>query len=215
MATVAATDDVRVLVITGAGTAFCAGADLAATFGGPPRPVAELRRHLHAIYDSFLRVRDLPIPTIAAVNGPAVGAGANLALSCDLRVADRTATLGFTFTRLGLHPGGGASYFLTRQVGPQRALAMLLDGATLSAEEALARGLVLEVAEDPVARALSLADGYATLDRDLVRDLVHTVRMAVETDLATIAAFESWAQASSATKPEIRSAIQRLKHPRR
>ena len=84
---VAADNGARVLVVTGNGTAFCAGADLSVTFGQASRPVRQLRADLMATYDSFLRVRRLTIPTIAAVQGPAVGAGANLALSCDVRIA--------------------------------------------------------------------------------------------------------------------------------
>ncbi|MBB4910891.1 enoyl-CoA hydratase-related protein [Actinophytocola algeriensis] len=140
---VAADGDARALVLTGNGTAFCAGADLTATFGDPGLPVHVLRDRLRATYDSFLRVRRLPIPTIAAVQGAAVGAGANLALCCDLRIAGPRARFGITFTRLGLHPGGGCTAFLVDALGPQRALAVLLDGATLSAAEAEAAGLVL------------------------------------------------------------------------
>src|SRR5437867_3937391 len=79
--------DARVVVVTGAGPAFSAGADLPAVFGNLERPVAEIRSGLRAIYDSFLRFRRLEIPTIAAVNGHAVGAGVNLAMACDLRIA--------------------------------------------------------------------------------------------------------------------------------
>lgn len=218
VASVAADSTARVLVVTGAGPAFCAGGDLSAMFGradGAGRAVSEIRSDLHAIYDSFLRVGRLSIPTIAAVNGAAVGAGLALAFCCDVRLAGPRATFGATFTRIGLHPGGGCTYFLVRALGPQRALALLLDGGTLSAREALEHGIVLEVTDDPLAAALALADRYAALDPDLVRDIKQTVGLAVDTDLATVLQVESWAQAASATSPEVLSAVARFSRPAR
>ena len=122
VAEVAADPDARALVVAGAGSAFCAGADLPAVFGGPERPEAEIRRDLQRLYRSFLAVAELSIPTIAAVQGPAVGAGLNLAMCCDLRIAGPEAVFAATFTKLGLHPGGGCTYFLVRALGRQRAL---------------------------------------------------------------------------------------------
>ena len=140
------------LVITGAGKGFSAGADLPALFGDLDPDVGVVRSGLHEIYDSFLRVRRLRIPTIAAVNGAAVGAGVNLAMCCDVRIAGPHARFGITFTKLGLHPGGGCTWFLTQALGRQRAMALIMDGGTLDADEAQALGLVLQVAEDPVCR---------------------------------------------------------------
>ncbi len=210
VAAIAADATARALVVTGAGTAFCAGADLPAVFGGPRRPVGELRRHLSVLYDSFLGVRTLSIPTIAAIQGPAVGAGANLAMCCDIRIAGPRASLGFTFARLGLHPGGGASYFLVRTMGAQRALATLLDGAVLDAPQALACGLVLRIEDDPLHCARQLAERYAELDPDLTLDIKHAVRIAETGRLDAVLDFESWAQASSATGPQIQAAVDRL-----
>jgi enoyl-CoA hydratase len=210
VALVAADPAAQALVVTGAGTAFCAGADLPAVFGGPARPVAEVRRQLSVIYDSFLAVRRLSIPTIAAVHGPAVGAGANLALCCDLRIAGPQASFGFTFARLGLHPGGGASYFLLGAVGAQRALATLLDGAVLDAAQALACGLVLSVENDPLEYALQVATRYSQLDPDLAMNIKHAVRIAETSGLDEVLDFESWAQAASAGGPQVRAAIDRI-----
>jgi enoyl-CoA hydratase len=204
---VAADEEARALVVTGAGTAFCAGADLVATFGDPDRPVHVLRDRLRATYDSFLRVRRLAIPTIAAVHGAAVGAGVNLALSCDLRIAGPHARFGVTFSRLGLHPGGGCTHFLVQALGPQRALALLLDGATLTAEEAVSTGLALRVADDPLAEAVALATRYAALDPGLVADVKHAVAIAAGGAFEAVLDFEAWAQASSATKPAVAQAI--------
>ena len=204
VAAVRADDDARVLVIGAEGSSFCAGADLPALFGerATDRSVGALRRRLRDYYQSFLALRDLEIPTIAAVQGPAVGAGLNLALCCDLRIAGPQARFAATFTRIGLHPGGGCTYFLTRELGAQRALALMLDGGALSAAEALAQGIALSVETDPLAAALRLAERYAGLRPELTRDLKRSVRLAAVGDLESVVEFEAWAQAESATHPE-------------
>lgn len=210
VATVAADSDAKALVVTGAGTAFCSGAYLPEVFGAPDRPESQIRSDLQELYRSFLAVAELAIPTIAAVNGPAVGAGLNLAMCCDLRVAAPTASFAATFTRIGLHPGGGCTYFLVRALGPQRALKVLLDGASLDAEQAVAAGLALEVAADPVASATAMATRYAELDPALVRDIKRAVHLADTAGLTASLEFESWAQASTATKEGIRQAVARF-----
>jgi len=201
--------EARVLVVAGTGPAFCAGADLREGFGGLDREVAEIRADLQRVYASFLSLGELRMPTIAAVQGPAVGAGLNLALSCDLRIAGPNATFSASFTRIGLHPGGGCTYFLVRELGAQRAMAMLLDGGQLDAAQAVEQGLVLRVSEDPLAEALRLANRYAALDPGLVRDVKRAVQVAEASGLAATLDFEAWAQASSVTTPAVRAAIAR------
>jgi enoyl-CoA hydratase len=201
----------RVLVVTGAGTAFSAGADLPAVFGRTQsQEVGEIRVGLKTIYDSFLRVRRLEIPVIAAVNGAAVGAGVNLAMCADLRIAGPHAKFGVTFTKLGLHPGGGCTYFLTQALGRQRALALILDGSVLTAEELRALGLVLEIADDPVAAALEVAGRWAQVDPGLARDIQRSVGIAERGNFDEVGDFESWAQASSARGPQLAEAIARF-----
>ena len=109
--------DARALVVAGEGKAFCAGADLENLFGDRTRPVPVLRDHLMQGYGSFLGLRDLAIPTVAAVQGAAVGAGLNIALACDVVVAGPHAGFGPTFSRIGLHPGGGCTWMLTQRIG--------------------------------------------------------------------------------------------------
>jgi enoyl-CoA hydratase len=202
--------DARVLVITGAGTAFSAGADLPAVFGAVTREVAEIRAGLKTIYDSFLRVRRLEIPVLAAVNGAAVGAGVNLAMCADVRIAGPHAKFGVTFTKLGLHPGGGCTYFLTQALGRQRALSLMLDGGVLDAAEMERLGLVMEIADDPLAAALDVAARWAEVDPALARDIKHAVGIAERGHFDETLDFESWAQASSARGPQLAEAIARF-----
>ncbi len=152
---------VHALIVTGAGKAFCAGADLSA--------LGEATEDgLMAIYDGFLAVANCALPTIAAVNGAAVGAGLNLALAADVRIAGPAARFDPRFQKLGIHPGGGATWMLHRAVGPQVARASLLFGMRFDAEAAVRHGLALEMADDPLAAARELAAGPAGAPREVV-----------------------------------------------
>lgn len=152
---------VHAVIVTGAGKAFCAGADLTALGQAT-------EDGLRVIYDGFLAVANCTLPTIAAVNGAAVGAGLNLALAADVRIAGPAALFDPRFQKLGIHPGGGATWMLQRGVGPQVARAALLFGKRFDAQEAVRHGLALEVAEDPVAAARALAAGPAGAPRQVV-----------------------------------------------
>ena len=132
---------VGAIVITGKGKGFCAGADLSHL--GSSR-----REGLLHIYEGFLRVGRSPLPTIAAVNGAAVGAGMNLALVCDVRLASFSARFDTRFLQLGIHPGGGHTWMLQRAVGPAAARAMVLFGEVLSGPEAEQAGLVWRCVDD-------------------------------------------------------------------
>jgi enoyl-CoA hydratase len=144
---------VGAVVVTGAPPAFCAGADLS-HLGSRPSDEG-----LRGIYEGFLRVGRSPIPTIAAVNGAAVGAGVNLALCCDMRLAARRARFDTRFLQLGLHPGGGHTWMMRRAVGPQTTVAAVLFGEVLDGTEAERTGLVWRCVEDdqllPTAVALA------------------------------------------------------------
>ncbi len=167
-----ARSDVHAIVVTGAGKAFSAGADLGAlgTAG---------KEGLRRLYDGFVAIADCSLPTIAAVNGPAVGAGLNLALACDVRIAGPSARFDPRFQKLGLHPGGGMTWMLQRAVGPEVARAALLFGMGLDAEAAVRHGLALTVSEDPVGAAVALAEGPASAPRDLVIATKATMRATI------------------------------------
>ncbi|OBJ72309.1 enoyl-CoA hydratase [Mycobacterium sp. 1274756.6] len=193
--------EVHAVVLTGAGKAFCAGADLSAL-----GEAAE--EGLLALYDGFMAVGACTLPTVAAVNGAAVGAGLNLALAADVRIAGPHARFDARFQQLGLHPGGGATWMLQRAVGPQVARAALLFGMAFDAEAAVQHGLALRVADDPVAAAVELAAGPASAPRQVVMATKATMRATaspgtVDTDAHTAAMrTELGPQATSARSPE-------------
>ena len=134
-------DDVRAVIVTGSGSAFCAGGDLDFLHTGE-RDVPFLRDKMTSFYPNFLSLLDLDIPTIAAINGPAIGAGMCLALMCDMRVASTEAPMGMTFVRIGLHPGMMATALLSRAVSHTWAAELLYTGRILTGAEALHMGLV-------------------------------------------------------------------------
>ncbi|NLD76935.1 MAG: enoyl-CoA hydratase [Acidimicrobiales bacterium] len=158
-----ADEAVSAVVITGAGTAFCAGADLS--------HLGESQREgLLAIYEGFLRVAHCPLPTIAAVNGPAVGAGMNLALAADVRLAGRSARFDTRFLQLGIHPGGGHTWMMNRILGPQATAATVLFGEVLDGAEAERCGLAWRCVDDDrlVDAAVEMAARAGSTPRELV-----------------------------------------------
>jgi enoyl-CoA hydratase len=166
-----ADEDIGAVVITGAGTAFCAGAAL----GDLAVAAAD---DFRGTYEAFLRVARSPLPTVAAVNGPAVGAGLNLALACDVRIAGRTARFITKFLQIGLHPGGGNTWMLSRAVGPQLAAAMVLFNDVLDGEAAARCGLALRCVDDDllVAEAMLFAEQATLAPRELVGRVKATLR---------------------------------------
>lgn len=148
--------DVRCVVVTGAGTAFCAGGDLGWLAEGGAS-VDALRDKMLPFYRAWLSLRSLDVPSIAAVNGPAVGAGAALALSCDIRYAGPSASLSVPFGQLGMHAGMGTTYTLTEVAGVATARELLLTGRTVHAEEMLRLGLCSAVFDDLLPSALERA----------------------------------------------------------
>lgn len=211
-AALAADPDTRAVVVTGAGKAFCAGADLPALFGDAERPVSVTHDELQRYYRAFFSVLELPFPTIAAVNGAAVGAGLNLAMACDVRIAGPRAAFGATFAKIGLHPGGGCTWFLVRALGSSRALQTMLLADPLDAEKAVAWGLAEGVEPDPVAAALELAGRFAAVDAGLARNIKRSVGIAVETgDLRAVLEYESWAQAASASSPQLQEWVAKFR----
>ena len=156
-------DDARVVLVTGAGSAFCAGGDLGWLGVGSELSVDQLRSRMLPFYRTWLSIRDLEVPTIAAVNGPAVGAGLALALACDLRYASPAATLSAPFPALGMHAGMATTWLLADVAGAAVARELLLTGRVVTGTEAVALGLVNRVfpAEELHAGCLDVARSIA------------------------------------------------------
>ncbi|MDP4676754.1 MAG: enoyl-CoA hydratase/isomerase family protein [Actinomycetes bacterium] len=151
--------DLRCVVLTGTGRAFCAGGDLGWLGAEPGASVAQLRHRMMPFYQTWLAIRDIGVPTIAAINGAAVGAGAALALACDIRLAAESGSFSVPFTALGLHPGMGITYLLPAVVGLSAARELLLTGRRIDAEQMSLLGMVTEVVVDDelLQRALATA----------------------------------------------------------
>lgn len=191
---------VQAVVLTGAGPAFCAGAELSVLRSAADGDFASVRH----VYNGFLRVLRSPLPTIAAVNGPAVGAGFNLTLACDVRLAGRRAMFDTRFAKLRLHPGGGHAWLLARAVGQQQAMLATVFGEVWDAERAREAGLVAAVYDDDklVEAALGLARKLDGQESIFSRRLVDTVRRSLDMPThAEALAHETEAQEWSTTRP--------------
>ncbi|TQK70266.1 MULTISPECIES: enoyl-CoA hydratase/isomerase family protein [unclassified Nocardioides] len=138
---------VRVVVVTGEGKGFCSGGNLSWLASEPDATVDDLRARMLPFYRAWLSIRRLEVPTVAAINGAAIGAGLCLALACDLRYAARGARMGVPFTKLGIHPGMAGTYLLPDVVGSAAARDLFLTGRLVDADEALGLGLVSRVWE--------------------------------------------------------------------
>ncbi|MFA5914428.1 MAG: enoyl-CoA hydratase-related protein [Burkholderiales bacterium] len=191
-----AAGDARALIVTGAGSkAFCAGADIKELTG---RSLSEQRRDAAFGQAVLARLDELPMPSVAAINGYAFGGGLELALACTFRLAVPAAKMALPEIKLGLIPGYGGTQRLPRVVGEARALELILSGRTLDAEEAQRIGLVHRVVEgDPVAAAIAFArtfSGYGLPALKLARDAVKRALdvplhegLKLEADLNTLA----------------------------
>ena len=148
-------DDVRAIVITGEGKAFCAGQDLAeATDPNGPELKMIVKEHYNPIIE---RIRNIEKPIIAAVNGVAAGAGANIALACDITIAKKSASFIQAFSKIGLIPDSGGTFFLPRIIGSQKALALMMTGDKISAEEAEKMNMIYQAVEDEVFESVVIA----------------------------------------------------------
>src|SRR5438445_3972154 len=193
----AGSDAVRVIVLTGAGRAFCAGADLS---------VLETDGHslVAAGKEVTLTIRSAPQPVLAAVNGPAAGGGANLALACDYRIASDQASIGQVFHKLGLVPDWGGSFFLPRLVGPSTALELVWSARMVPAAEALALGLFDRVVpqERLQAEARALARLWASQPPLAVRRAKEALYVSEQSTLASMLELELAQQMELLATPE-------------
>jgi 2-(1,2-epoxy-1,2-dihydrophenyl)acetyl-CoA isomerase len=183
---------VRCVVVTGAGRAFCAGQDLAEVSGG-----GDVGDVVERLYKPLaLRIRSMPVPVIAAVNGVAAGAGANFALGCDIVLAARSASFIQAFSKIGLVPDCGGTWLLPRLVGRARALALAMTGDKLPAEEAQRIGLVWQVVDDAALAdtAMALASRLATLPTKALAETRRALDAAIGVDYEAALSLEAQAQ---------------------
>jgi enoyl-CoA hydratase len=203
VAALRADDAVRCVVVTGEGSAFCAGGDLSWIGEGPDMHVMALRARMLPFYEKWLSVRDVPVPVLAAVNGPAVGAGLCLALACDVRYASPSASFSAPFAKLGMHPGMAATALLPEVVGIARARELLYTGRAVGADEALEIGLVSAVHDDVLAATLDVARSIA----DSAPIAVRLTKAALSSSLSGALSWEGLAQPVTMASDDLREGL--------
>lgn len=204
---------VKAVVLTGAGRAFSAGGDLQFLLARSQTPPIENSQIMRNFYARFLSIRQLSVPLIAAIHGPAIGAGLCVACACDLRIAAASAKMGFTFATLALHPGMAATHFLPRLVGAETAARLLLTGEVFTGTRARELGLVGDVCAaeaDVLPRALQLATQIAANSTPVVRSTTRSLRMAQEADFERTLQREADAQAICYASPEFAARLQQM-----
>ena len=193
LATLRQDGSARVLVLTGAGRGFCAGQDLGDRVVAPGGAPPDLGKSIESGYKPLvLALRQLPLPVIAAVNGVAAGAGANIALACDLVIAARSANFIQAFSKIGLVPDSGGTWFLPRLVGHARAMGLTLLGDKLPAEQAVQWGLIWRCVDDAqlgdevdsIARHLAAAPtrGLARTKQAILASWTHTLEQQLDVE---------------------------------
>lgn len=201
-------DDIRCLIVTGKGRCFSAGADLRSSLqrGDDPRPSREAS---YAMYEPFLRVLDVQVPVIAALNGHTVGGGFGLALLADIRVANSDAKYGANFARLGIHSGLGISYVLPKLVGLAHASELLFTGSLIRGSEALQIGLISHAvaAEEVLPTAFRIARDIAASAPRAVQTMKASIRRGLGWEIRQAALEEAGFQADSLQTEDAKEGI--------
>lgn len=205
--------EIKALIITGSGPVFCAGGDLAMLERMLDQDPDQNRREMGEFYRAYLSVLRVDVPTIAALNGSAIGAGMSLTLGCDIRIASEKAKMGFTFLNLGIHPGMGTTHLLPQIVGSAHAADLVLTGRMISAREALEMGLVSRVVsserlmDEAMEVALSVVSkapvGVGMAKRALVRGKLEGLEAALD--------YEAIAQMTSYASEDMRRSLAAIK----
>jgi enoyl-CoA hydratase/carnithine racemase len=205
-----ATDEaLAAVVVTGAPPAFSAGGDLSWIVSEPGASVPDLRARMLAFYRSWLSIRDLDVPTIAAVNGHAIGAGFALALACDLRYCASEARLGVPFTSLGLHPGMATTWSLPQVAGAAVARDLLLTGRVVTGAEAVGLGLVSQslAADEVLPEAIAAAQRVAAAAPIATHLTLQALRSGGHTGLEEALQWEALAQATTLATEDVHEGI--------
>ncbi|HVL81406.1 MAG TPA: enoyl-CoA hydratase/isomerase family protein [Actinomycetota bacterium] len=212
---VAQADDVRAVIVTGTGSAFCAGGDLGFLHSGEP-DVVTIREKMTGFYPRYLSLLDLDIPTVAAVNGPAIGAGFCLALMCDLRIASTDAPMSMPFVRIGIHPGMAATALLSRVVGQTTAADLLYTGRAVRGEEAERLGIVNRAVppNEVMTAARDLAEQVAVNAPIALRYVKQGLRAAFRRELDQATAWEGFAQPVTMATDDVREGLAAVRERR-
>jgi enoyl-CoA hydratase/carnithine racemase len=203
----------RGLILTGAGKAFCSGGDVNTFRQGVESEEidlpSEVRRGAEALHQAIVDLRRIPFPVIAAVNGPAAGAGFSLALACDTRIASESAFFACAYGRIGASPDGGMTYFLPRVVGPSRALELLLEDPNMSPQDALAERLVTDVVapEELMDKARERAEKLAAKAPYYVRMAKTLTGVSIENSLTEHLQLERHGIADSMATEDLRNGV--------
>lgn len=202
---------INCVIITGVGRAFSTGGDVSFMKQLIEQDdIARFESLVRAGANVVQRIAEMTKPVIAAVNGPAAGAGACLALACDLRVASEAATIGFGFLRVGLHPDWGGSYFLPRLVGIARAAEFVMTGEMINAERAERLGIFNRVVppSELESNVRVLAGQIAAAPHSIVQDVRQTLRSSLQQDLNEVLEVETAAQLRAFRSPDFREGIE-------
>jgi enoyl-CoA hydratase/carnithine racemase len=207
----------KVIILTGAGRSFSAGGHLEMLDAKRTSSKEENRTGMLAFYDSFLGILKLNLPIIAALHGAAVGAGLCLACAADIRVAADDTKLGFTFLKLGLHPGMGGTYLVSRIIGRSAATELLLTARIISAEEALRLGLVSKLCakEALISEAQALASEILACGPDARRQLLETMRGDLASNLPAALEREALCQSVNYSSAEFAEGLAAVREKRR
>ena len=203
--------EVRVIVLTGAGRGFCSGGDVKAmNEARASGAVNPLEDKIAPVRDRVvLAMRNADKPVIAAVNGPAAGAGMNIALACDIRIMSTQAKMGQTFSRRGLHPDWGGTYFLPRLIGVAKAAEMIWSGRMISADEALELGIVSKLSEPEslMTDVMEMAQGFASGPPIAIRMAKRAMYRNVDSSLDEALEYETFAQNVCAATKDAKEGI--------
>jgi 2-(1,2-epoxy-1,2-dihydrophenyl)acetyl-CoA isomerase len=204
-------EDVRAIIITGAGRGFCSGGDVKAmNEARKSGQLSGLADKIDPIRDDVvLAMRNATKPVIAAINGAAAGAGMNIALACDIRIAANHVRMGQTFSRRGLHPDWGGTYFLPRIVGMAKACELIWSGRMIEAEEALELGIVSQLTEPEalMPTVLSLAKSFAAGPPTVIRMSKRAMYRGMESSLKEALEFETYAQNTCSATQDAKEGI--------
>jgi len=206
-------ESVRVVIVTGAGKSFCAGGDLEMLVEMLDRDAESNRRTMINFYNYYLCITELEIPTIAAINGSAIGAGLSFALGCDLRVAAEGASLGFTYSNLGLHPGMGTHFLLPRLVGIARAYELVTTSKIITAVEAERIGLINQVVplSELMPTVQALADTLKIQPSSVLRTSKQALYVGLRDGLKASLEADAIAQTIGFASEEMRSRVTALR----